>query len=180
MTTGIKFSGFGGQGVILAGMIVGRAASIYDNKYAVHTQVIGPEARGSACSASVIISGEKILFPYVPKPDILMALSQEAGARFLPTATDNATVLIEEDLVKLKDVKPGMKVYAIPATRLAEELGSKVSLNVVMIGFFAAVTKLISYDAAKAAVKDSVPSHTEAVNIAALDRGYEYGKKLVS
>ena len=180
MTTGIKFSGFGGQGVILAGLIVGRAASILDHKYAVHTQVIGPEARGSACSAAVIISDEKILFPYVPKPDVLMALSQEAGNRFLPIASDNATVLIDEDLVRLKGVKPGMKVYAIPATRFAEEIGSKMTMNIVMVGFLTAVTKLVSFKAARETVKAAVPLGTETVNLMAFDRGYEYGQALLS
>jgi len=178
MTTGIKFSGFGGQGVILAGVIVGRAASILDNKYATLTQSFGPEARGGACSAQIIISENKILYPYVTRPEVLVALSQEAGNRFLPDAADNATVLIEEDLVRLKGVKPGMKIFAIPATRFAEELGSKMTLNIVMVGFFTAITKLITFKSARETVKAAVPLGTETMNLMAFDRGYEYGQSI--
>jgi 2-oxoglutarate ferredoxin oxidoreductase subunit gamma len=173
--TEIKFGGFGGQGVILAGIIIGRAASIYSNKFATLTQSFGPEARGSACSAQVIISDSKILYPYVTKPEILLVMSQEACNKFLPETTDNATVIIEEDLVKPKALSPGMKVFSIPATRLAEELGRKMILNIVMAGFFTAVTKLIEYEAVREAVKASVPHGTEGMNLKAYDRGYQYG-----
>jgi len=178
-TTEIKFGGFGGQGVILAGMIIGRAASIYDkNKFATLTQSFGPEARGSACSAQVIISNEKILFPYVTRPEILMLMSQEACNRFLPEAVDDATVIIENDLVRPRHLKPGMKVYGIPATRLAEELGRKMILNIVMVGFFTAMTGLVNREAVREAVQASVPHGTEEMNLKAFDRGYEYGIQL--
>lgn len=175
----IKFGGFGGQGVILAGIIIGRAASIYDNKYATLTQAFGPEARGSACSAQVILSDDKILYPYVTKPEILMVLSQEACNKFLPETTDDALVIIEEDLVRPKGLKPGMKVHGIPATRIAEELGRKMILNIVMVGFFTAITKLVDYEAVKEAVKASVPPGTESMNLRAYDRGYQYGMSLI-
>lgn len=171
----IKFGGFGGQGVILAGIIIGRAATIYDHKFATLTQSFGPEARGSACSAQVIVSDEKILYPYVTKPEILLVMSQEACNKFLPETTEDAIIIIEEDLVKPKDLKPGMKVYGIPATRLAEELGRKMILNIVMVGFFTAVTKLVNYEAVREAVKASVPQGTEGMNLKAYDRGYQYG-----
>jgi 2-oxoglutarate ferredoxin oxidoreductase subunit gamma len=174
----IKFGGFGGQGVILAGIIIGRAASIYDNKYATLTQAFGPEASGSACSAQVIISNEKILYPYVTKPEILMVLSQEACNKFLPETTDNALVIIEEDLVRPKCLRSGMNVHGIPATRIAEELGRKMILNIIMVGFFTAITKLVNYEAVKEAVKASVPPGTESMNLRAYDRGYQYGLTL--
>ena len=180
MTTEIKFGGFGGQGVILAGSIIGRAASILDNKYATMTQSFGPEARGGACSAQVIISEDKILYPYVTRPKILVMLSQEACNRYLPEAADNATIMIEEDLVHPKAIKSGMKVFAIPATRFAEELGSKMTLNVVMVGFFTAITKLVSFKSARETVKAAVPLGTETMNLMAFDRGYEYGQLLLT
>jgi len=176
--TEIKFGGFGGQGVILAGIIVGRAASIYDNKFATLTQSFGPEARGSACSAQVIVSQQKVLYPYVTRPEILLVMSQEACNKFLPETADDAVVILEEDLVKPKGLKPGMKVYGIPATRLAEELGRKMILNIVMVGFFTAVTKLVGYEAVREAVKASVPPGTENMNLKAFERGYEYGRTL--
>jgi 2-oxoglutarate ferredoxin oxidoreductase subunit gamma len=176
--TEIKFGGFGGQGVILAGMIVGRAASIFDTKFATLTQSFGPEARGSACSAQVIVSDDRILYPYVTEPQILLAMSQEACNRFLPEASEDATVIIEEELVKPKGLKPGMKLFGIPATRFAEELGRKMVLNIVMVGFFTAVTRLVDCDAVRAAVKASVPKGTEDLNLQAFDRGYHYGISL--
>ncbi len=171
----IKFGGFGGQGVILAGIIIGRAASIYCNKFATLTQSFGPEARGSACSAQVVVSERKILYPYVTKPDILLVMSQEACNKFLPETTDDAMIIIEEDLVKPSGLKSSMKLFGIPATRLAEELGRKMILNIVMVGFFTAVTKLVDYEAAKKAVRTSVPQGTEDLNLRAFERGYQYG-----
>jgi 2-oxoglutarate ferredoxin oxidoreductase subunit gamma len=179
MTTEIKFGGFGGQGVILAGSIIGRAASILDQKFATMTQSFGPEARGGACSAQVIISEDKILYPYVTRPSILVMLSQEACNRFLPEAADDAVILVEEDLVHPGEIKPGMKLYAIPATRFAEEIGPKMILNIVMVGFFTAVTKLVSYKSVRETVKASVPLGTETMNLMAFDRGYDYGQTLV-
>jgi 2-oxoglutarate ferredoxin oxidoreductase subunit gamma len=178
MTTEIKFGGFGGQGVILAASIIGRASSILDHKFSTMTQVFGPEARGGACSAQLIISEDKILYPYVTRPRILVLLSQEACNRFLPEAADNATIIIEEDLVRPKGIKPGMNVYAIPATRFAEEIGTRMTLNIVMVGFFTAITKLVSYKSVRETVKSSVPLGTETVNLMAFDRGYEYGQSL--
>ncbi|NWG75459.1 MAG: 2-oxoacid:acceptor oxidoreductase family protein [Rubrivivax sp.] len=176
--TEIKFGGFGGQGVILAGIIIGRAASIYNDKFATLTQSFGPEARGSACSAQVIVSDKAILYPYVTQPEILLVMSQEACNKFLPETKDSATIIIEEDLVKPRGLKPGMKLYGIPATRLAEELGRKMILNIVMVGFFTSVTKLLDYDAVRQAVQTSVPPGTEALNLKAFDRGYRYGLSL--
>jgi 2-oxoglutarate ferredoxin oxidoreductase subunit gamma len=176
--TEIKFGGFGGQGVILAGMIIGRAASIYDNKFATLTQSFGPEARGSACSAQLIVSDERILYPYVTRPSILMAMSQEACNKFLPETTEDAALIVEEELVKPRQLNPDMKLFGIPATRFAEELGRKMVLNIVMVGFFTAVTKLVGGDAVREAVKTSVPKGTEDLNLRAFERGYQYGVSL--
>ncbi|MGC8743901.1 MAG: 2-oxoacid:acceptor oxidoreductase family protein [Verrucomicrobiia bacterium] len=174
----IKIGGFGGQGVILAGMIIGKAASIYDNKYATLIQSFGPEARGSACSAQLIVSPSKILYPYVTRPSILMVMSQEAFTKFSPELADDGLLLIEEDLVNATNLKPGVKLYGIPATRFAEELGRRLVLNIVMVGFFAAVTNLVSVDAFRKAVADSVPKGTENLNLQAFEKGYVFGLNL--
>ncbi|MFC1521285.1 2-oxoacid:acceptor oxidoreductase family protein [Elusimicrobiota bacterium] len=175
----IKFGGFGGQGVILAGMITGKAATIFDKKHSTMTQSFGPEARGSACSSQVVISDEPIRYPYVRKPQILVIMSQEACDKFLPLLDDNGTLLMEDELVTVKNVKKGIKVYGIPATRFAEDLGRKIVLNIVMIGFFSAVTGLVSKEAAIKAIESSVPKGTEKLNLAAFGKGYEHGSKLV-
>lgn len=179
-TTEIKIAGFGGQGVILAGIIIGKASSIFDRQHATLTQAFGPEARGSACSAQVIVSDEPVLYPYVTSPDVMVIMSQDAFNRFAAEIRPEGTMLIEDDLVKPTGLPAGVKVWGIPATRIAEELGRKMVLNIVMVGFFAATTQVTNADALRQAVKDSVPRGTEDLNLRAFDRGYEHGRRLLA
>jgi len=178
--TEIQVAGFGGQGVILAAMVVGKAASILQNGHATMTQSFGPESRGGACSAQVLLSGEPILYPYVTRPDILVAMSQEAYTKFSPELKPGGLLLVEQDLVRVDKVPEGVRVYSVPATRLAEELGRRMVLNVVMVGFFAAVTGLIEAPALQAAVEDSVPAAYRELNVKAFRKGFEYGKTSLS
>ena len=173
--TEIRIAGFGGQGVILSAMILGKAASIYENAFATMTQSFGPEARGGACSAQLVVSDSPVLYPYVRRPDILVVMSQEAYTRFAPELKQGGTLIIEEDLVRVSDLKGDPKVYAIPATRFAEELGKRMVLNSVMVGFFTAVTKLLSAEAVRKAVADSVPANFRELNLKAFNKGFEYG-----
>jgi 2-oxoglutarate ferredoxin oxidoreductase subunit gamma len=175
----IKIGGFGGQGVILSAHIIGKAASIFDNKYSTMIQSFGPEARGSACSAQVIISEEFISYPYVVKPEILVVMSQEAYTKFEPDITENGILITESDLIQVKQLRPGIKHYSIPSTRIAEELGRKLILNIVMVGFFTAITKIINKEAVQKAVENSVPKGTEELNLRAFNRGYDYGEELL-
>jgi len=178
--TEIQIAGFGGQGVILAGMVIGRAAAIYDNKHVALTQSFGPEARGSACSVQLIVSDEPILYPYISQPDVLVVMSQEASTRFGPQIRPGGMLLYEQDLITLDGSPPGIKKHGIPATRLAEELGRKLVLNMVMVGFVTAMTGIASPEAARKAVQDSVPKGTETLNLAAFEKGFEYGKQLAA
>ena len=177
--TDIKIGGFGGQGIILTGYIVGKAASIFDNKFATMTQSFGPEARGSACSSQLIVSEDLIRYPYVKKPRIMVIMSQEAFSKFSPQIDPNGVMLIEEELVDPEGLPKTVKLYKIPATRIAEELGRKIVLNIVMVGFFTATTGLISKNAMRKAVETSVPKGTEALNLKAFDRGFEWGSKVL-
>jgi len=179
--TEIKIGGFGGQGVILSGYIIGRAAAIYDNKHATMIQAFGPEARGSACSAQVTLDDHTIGYPYVKHPDVLMIMSPDAYTQFIGQLKPGGTLLYESDLIKLDDRLPeGVRAFGVPATRLAEELGRRLVLNIVMVGFFAGVTGLLSPEAVEKAVKESVPRGTEDLNLRALHKGLEYGQKLLS
>jgi len=173
--TELRVAGFGGQGVILSAIVLGRAASIHQGAFATMTQSFGPEARGGACSAQLILSGTPVLYPYVCRPDILVVLSQEAYTRFVPELKDGGTLIVEQDLVRVDDLKPNTKVYSIPATRLAEKLGKRMVLNSVMVGFFTAVTQLLEKDAVHKAVADSVPSAFRDLNLKAFEQGFEYG-----
>lgn len=178
-STEIKIGGLGGQGVILSGMIIGKAAALYDKKNATMTQAFGPEARGSACSAQLIVSDEAILYPYVGKPKVLVTMSQDAFTKFSPGMDEEGLLLYEEELVKVSGLPDGVQTYGIPATRFAEDLGRKMVLNIVMVGFFTSVSKLIGADAMRKAVEASVPPGTERLNLSAFDRGYDHGQKLL-
>jgi 2-oxoglutarate ferredoxin oxidoreductase subunit gamma len=173
--TEIRVAGFGGQGVILSAIVLGKAASIYQNAFATMTQNFGPEARGGACSAQLILSGSPVLYPYVTNPDILVVMSQEAYARFVPELKHGGTLIVEQDLVRVSDLKGGIKVYSIPATRIAEELGKRMVLNSVMAGFVTAVLHLLEPDAVRKAIADSVPPSFRELNLKAFERGFEHG-----
>ena len=173
--TELRIAGFGGQGVILSAIILGKAASIYQDACATMTQNFGPEARGGACSAQVILSRNPILYPYVTQPDVLVVMSQEAYHKFTPELKSGGMLIIEQDLVRINGIHTGTRVFGVPATRLAEELGRKVVLNIVMVGFFGAVTHLLEYDALRKAVAESVPPHLQKLNLQAFDKGFEYG-----
>lgn len=177
--TDIKIGGFGGQGIILTGYIIGKAASIFDGKNATMTQAFGPEARGSACSSQVIVSEKLIRYPYVKTPQVMVIMSQEAFTKFSPQIDPKGMILIEEELVDPVGLPDSVRLFKIPATRFAEELGRKIVLNIVMVGFFTAVTGLISQKAARKAVETSVPKGTEELNLKAFDRGFEWGSKQI-
>jgi 2-oxoglutarate ferredoxin oxidoreductase subunit gamma len=173
--TEIRVAGFGGQGVILSAIVLGKAASIYQGGYSTMTQNFGPEARGGACSAQLILSDSPVLYPYVTKPDILVVMSQEAYVRFVPELKDGGILIIEQDLVRVSGIRQELQVYSIPATRIAEELGKRMVLNSVMVGFFTAVTNLLDADAVRNAVADSVPPSFLDLNLKAFEKGLQYG-----
>jgi len=178
--TELRIAGFGGQGVILSAIVLGKAASIYQRGYATMTQNFGPEARGGACSAQLLLSDDPILYPYVTQPDILVVMSQEAYVKFGSELKEGGTLIVEQDLVRVTDLPRYTKIYSCPATRIAEELGKRMVLNSVMVGFFTAVTKLLEAEAVKKAVAESVPSSFRELNLKAFDRGFDYGVELLA
>lgn len=176
--TELRISGYGGQGVILSGMVIGKAAALYEDKHSCLAQAFGPEARGSSCSAQVIISDEQILYPYLVKSDILVTMSQEAFRKFSPELRDGGILVYENELVKPEGLSTKIKSFGIPATRIAEqELGRNIFLNIVMVGFFTSVTDLLKEESARKAVESLVPEHTVEKNLKAFELGYSYGKK---
>lgn len=167
----IRIAGFGGQGVVLAGYILGKALALYAGREAVMTQSHGPEARGGASSADLVVSEEPIAYPFVQQPDILVALSQEAYTKFRPSAKPEALILIDQDLVKSQE---GDHVYVIPATQIAEDLGRRIVANVVMLGYFTAVTGLVDPGSMLKALETSVKAKTLPLNMSAFQAGLEY------
>ncbi len=170
----IRIAGFGGQGVILSGTIVGKAASIYDNGYAALTQSYGPESRGGSCRAEVVVSNEPVDYPYVANPDVVIVLSQEAYKEFGKNVPKGSLLIVDSDLVKV-DSPQKTKLLFIPASRMAQELGRPVVANIIVMGFLAATSDIVSCEALKKAVLDSVPPGTEDFNKKAFELGYNYG-----
>lgn len=176
----VRLAGFGGQGIILAGHILGKAASLFEKKHAVFTQSYGPEARGGSCSADVVISEETIHYPKVIEPDVLVLMSQGALGTYGANVKDHGILVLDRDLVNLMDDPEGLTIYRAPATRIAEEMGKRIVANIVMLGALTALGGVIGYESMKKAVIDSIPAGTEDFNISAFDKGYEYGQSLLS
>jgi len=170
----IVITGFGGQGIVLAGNILGKAAAIYDNLHASLTQSYGPEARGGACSAQLIVSENPVLYPYAEKPNILVAMSQEGYDKNIEKLLPGGLLITDFDLVKHDVKRKDFDFHTIPATKISEDLGYKMMANIVIIGFLASKTNLITKSSIKKAIKTSVPEGTYEKNKIAFNRGFNY------
>lgn len=179
MRVEVRFAGFGGQGIIKSGIIVAAAASIHAGKNAVQTQSYGPESRGGACKSEVVISEEEIDFPKVVEPDVLVVMSQHAYNDYAEDVKSGGTVILDPDMIPREKSLKNLKVYRVPATKIAEELGRKIVANIVMLGAFTAITELLDEKALKESIKENIPKGTEELNLAAFEKGFEYGKTVV-
>ncbi|MFW9846503.1 MAG: 2-oxoacid:acceptor oxidoreductase family protein [Candidatus Thorarchaeota archaeon] len=173
----VRIGGFGGQGVVTMAVVMGETASLYDNKFVVQTQSYGPEARGGASKSEIVIGDEEIDFPKVQNPDVFIALSRAAYLEYIGGLKDDGILIIDEDLVEIEgDLPPGVKVYKVPATRIAdEEVGTKQATNVVMIGAFTAITGKLSVKGLKKRIEERWPRFVDT-NLKALDLGMKAGK----
>jgi len=171
--TEIRITGFGGQGVVLSGYIIGRACAIQAGKHATMIQSFGPEARGSACSATLAVSDTEVLYPYIGRPDIFVVMSGEGYEKYRDELKDDGTLVYESNLVHPVP-KEGQSAFGVPSTRLAESLGRPIVQNIVMLGFFTAASGIAPYEHMRDAVKGSVPVGTEELNLKAFDAGWNY------
>jgi 2-oxoglutarate ferredoxin oxidoreductase subunit gamma len=186
METGIRFTGFGGQGVILMGIVLARAAALYDRpmgsdgkvtrKSAIQTQSYGPSARGGHSKCDVKISTEEMHYPFVEIPDYLIVLSQQAYEKYINEVKPETKVILDPDLVK---AKPSGHVYLVKATKEAEAMGTRVVGNVVMLGAFREISNIVSYEALERAMLESVPKATHDLNKAALALGRRLGQAAI-
>ncbi len=167
----IRVTGLGGQGVILAGLILGRACAICAGRHATMTQSFGPEARGSACSATLVVSDEEVLYPYIQSPDVLIAMSSEGYLKYRDELRPDGVLLYEKDLVKPEPL-PGQRAFGVSSTRIAESLGRTIVQNIVMVGFVAAATGIVTRGQMREAVVQAVPAGTEKLNLEAFDAGW--------
>ena len=173
----IRIAGFGGQGVVLAGNIIGQAVAVYDKKYAAFTQNYGPESRGGSCTAEVVASDEPIGYPYLTHPNLVVILSQDAYYKYGKNLPEDTQLVVDSDLVKT-DEQDKHAQLSIQANRLAREMGRVVVANIVLIGFLAAVSDFASVEAVRKSVMSSVPKGTGEFNMKAFDLGYNRGLEI--
>jgi 2-oxoglutarate ferredoxin oxidoreductase subunit gamma len=185
MNISIRFAGSGGQGAVLSGIVLARAAVLYeqrhatqkDGKFAIQTQSYGPEVRGSVTKSDVKISDEPIYYPYVHVPDVLVALSEQAYRQYVADVGPNTVVLIDEDLVKSESQAA---VHRVPAQRIAKELGLELVANIVMIGALCGATGVLSKESVEKAIMEIVPKSSRELNRKALRKGFQVGEKLIA
>ena len=178
--TEIRIAGFGGQGVILSAVMLGKAASIFENGFATMTQNFGPEARGGSCSAQLILSDEPVLYPYIIRPDIMAILSQEAYNRFARDLKPGGLLIVEEDLVRVSNPQSVTRNLRSSSDSHRGRPGKRMVLNSVVVGFFTSITKILRVDSVRKAVADSVPPSFQELNLKAFERGLEYGNTTLS
>ncbi len=171
----IRFGGFGGQGIMLAGYILGRAA-IAAGKWAVMTQSYGPEMRGARVAAAVVLDEGPIDYPKVSEPDVSVFMFQEAYDYYRDKTGE--VLIYDQDLVQVEE-DGGRKIFPIQANRIAEELGRRVVANIVMLGSLTAITGLLPVEAMEKAALQSVPKKALELNREAFRRGLEHGAKVL-
>ena len=170
----IRLTGVGGQGVVLSSVILGRAASVYDRKNAVQTQTYGSDMRGGDVCTEVIISEDKIIYPVINNPDILISLDQKAYNNNVNDLKSDEILITDSDLVKASFLKEGIVHYHKSFNKIAlEEFKKKTVANMIMLGFFQEKTKIISYHSLKRAIFDLLPSKVQELNVKALDFGVQ-------
>jgi 2-oxoglutarate ferredoxin oxidoreductase subunit gamma len=183
MSLEVRISGFGGQGIVLAGFVLGKAAALYEGRNSVLTQSYGPEARGGASAADVVIAtsfDETIDYPKVKAPQILVAMSQEAYHTYRKSLRKDGVLIYDSDLVTpTNGNEEQAKRAGFPATRLAEErLGKRIVANIVMLGALVALCGVVSYDALKKSVETSVKKQFVDLNLRALKLGYDEAERM--
>jgi len=169
----IRICGFGGQGVITAAVILGKAATVFDQLIACQTQSYGPEARGGAAKAEVVRSNQPIGYPCVRSADVLVAMSQEAFHKYKSAVRPDGIVIVDPDLIV--DHAVDQAVYRVPTTQLAEGLGNTIVANIVMLGALVAIVQPVSWEAMVASTLESVSARFVALNRCALEAGFAAG-----
>lgn len=179
--TEIRIGGFGGQGVVTMAVVLGETLSLVEGRQCVQTQSYGPEARGGASKSEIVVDDEEVDYPKVEEPDVFVVLSRAAYLEYIDGLKDDGILIIDEDLVEIEgDLPAGVKVYKVPATRIADkDIGNKQATNVVMLGALASITGIVTKDGLKKAIQDRWPRFTET-NFKALDLGIKAGESALA
>ncbi len=176
----MRFSGSGGQGMILAGIIMAEAASIYGGKEAAQSQSYGPESRGGASKSEVIISDEEVDYPKATNIDAMLAMTQEAATKYFKDVKDEGILLVDSD--EVKDVPQGkFKLYSFPIINTARnDLGKVITANIIALGMITELTGIVTRDQIEKAVLSRVPPAFLDLNKKALHLGFEKAAGLKS
>lgn len=171
----IRIAGMGGQGIITAGVMIGRAASIFGGKNVTLAQSYGPESRGGTCKAEVIVSDDQVDYPKLREPSLIAVMSQEAYLKNLPDFKPNTIVILDPDMVEEDEsARSKAKIFRVPATRMAERLGKRIVTNMVMVGAIVGLTECANLEAVEKAIRKYTPRGTEQLNLDAFKSGYDY------
>ena len=174
MRTECRLCGYGGQGIILAGIILAEAAGIYEGRYVVQFQDYGPAARGGASKTDVVISDSEIDYPKASRLDLLVALSQRGFDEYGADLKGDGILIVDSNNVHLDKSKAGRR---FPMTEIARDrVGNPLGVNMVALGTMAALTRIVKLESLKQAMLGRVPVHTQEQNLAALMAGYEIAK----
>jgi 2-oxoglutarate ferredoxin oxidoreductase subunit gamma len=165
----VRFGGVGGQGIVLSGRLLGKAAALYDGKDAVCTQTYGPEARGGASRSDVVISNCQVDYPFVTQADVLAVFFQEAYIMFRDCLKPDGLLIIDTALVK--PLEEDKNLHAIPATKIAEELGNRMAANVVILGYLVGKTGVVSRESVENAIRSTMKAKIVELNLKAFDAG---------
>ncbi|NQU16317.1 MAG: 2-oxoacid:acceptor oxidoreductase family protein [Desulfobacteraceae bacterium] len=174
----VRLSGSGGQGIVLAAIILAQAAGINDGKYVVQTQSYGVEARGGASRAEVIINDEEIVFPEVTAPDILLAMNDPSLRKYGDTLKEGGILIANSNEIAAISA-PKAKVYSIPLTQLGRQAGGEIVGNIVALGALVGLTGVVSEAGLRSAVRHRVPKGTEDRNMAALEVGLKAAREVL-
>jgi len=171
----VRFGGVGGQGIVLLGRILGKAAALFDGKDAVCTQTYGPEARGGASRTDVVISDNQIDYPFVTKADVLAVFFQEAYVMFRDCLKPDGLMIV--DTVLVQPFEEDKHIHGIPATSIAEELGNRMAANVVILGYLVGKTGIVSRESIESAIRSTMKAKIVDINLKALDAGIQLAKE---
>jgi len=177
----ILLSGFGGQGLVLGGIILAEAVAVHDDRQATHKQSYGPEARGGASKSEVIVDDVEISFPEIRHPDVFLAMTQEAVTRYGKNVKENGIAIIDPGLVFDEQALAGVKrVYRVPLVDIARQLGNEIVANIVALGVLTVTTGVVTKEAIEKSVLNHVPAKTMELNRAALAAGFKAGAEFLA
>ena len=175
----VRIAGLGGQGIVTAGVMIGRAASVFGGKHVTLAQSYGPESRGGASKVEVIVSDEKVNYPKLRKPSLVAIMSQEAYTKNISDLSGDTIVIIDPDMIQEEQLNRAARMYRVPATRIAERLGKKIVSNMVMVGAIIGLTNMVDTEAVEKAITKYTPRGTEQLNITAFKNGYDFARSLL-